>query len=225
MAYLHLMVKGNPDFGGYISLNGARSVPVQDDWTWEIADGMHSIKIYSKSNVSRTAGKITGAATAISYNYSALSRASLMMAANDIGDEWEIGVNLAPEDCLFIQTYSRGNQIVAAPTYYVETLSDEMVVYLENRFREQYEEQARIEEERRQEKERIASMPRRRKGQIVWGVILMAIGTVMSFAGISYVADGYVEEVAFIPVGLLIIGLGVLKFCLGMRKKVRGRRR
>lgn len=211
-AYLEIVVEGNEDFGGYLSFDGQSSILLQDGMIYEIDPGVHSFVIHSNSDGQRKMGNIQ---RSLYYNtsssgaiFDALERKSFR---SNIGDSWEVDeyVGENQEICLFIR--SNGNSIVGTPSSVVLDLDDEYIERYEAYF-----------EEVRQEEERIASIPRRNPKMIVWGSILMFLGSV---GLLNFAAGGEEAYSEFGPLGYLvmlsIIAGGILLFIFGMKKKVR----
>jgi hypothetical protein len=207
MSYLTLEVSGNKSWGGYLSIDGAASIDLQDDMVYELEPGQHYFVISTKSdgqtkvnNFQRFLYNNTSSSGAI---IDAIERQQIM---NGMGDRWEVQVYLEEGQSVDLKVLTNGNNIVAAPMYGIRDLEEAEIEYLENVFAEIHAEQ-----------ERIANTPRRSKKLIVWGSI---IGGAFLFGCINMIGQGE-TSLDMLAVGLGGVAVGLLLFLLGMRKKVR----
>ncbi len=214
-AYLMTLIYGNENFGGYISFDGEEAIAVEHDMTYPIEPGPHHIDIYSTSNSQRRAGAFQAA---LYRNTSSsgviLDEIQRRSAIQGLGDTWSIDVFVEEDQLLTLSIRSNGNQLVGAPMYHVEDLSEETLQYFEEVFAEQ---EAAYEAEQI----RIANTPRRSPKKIVWGAILMGMGSLCGLSSLSELSSGDPTSVAvpFVFAGA-VIG-GVILFISGMRKKIR----
>ena len=135
-------------------------------------------------------------------------------AIQGLGDTWSIDVFVEEDQLLTLSIRSNGNQLVGAPMYHVEDLSEETLQYFEEVFAEQ---EAAYEAEQI----RIANTPRRNPKQIVWGAILMGMGFLCGLSSLSELSGGDPTSYA---VPLVFAGAmvgGVILFINGLRKKIR----
>lgn len=211
-AYLMTFIYGNESFGGYFSVDGESSRPIEDDMTYQLDPGPHLIEIFSTSNFERK----TGAFQASLYRNTSSSGAILdaierRQALKNLGDSWSIEVFVEEGQAVVLNVRSSGNSIVGDPVYSIEDLSDEQIESLEEVFEE-------LEREYQEELNR----PKRKPAKIVWGIILMFC----SLVGIMNFSQADPQEYADAPWApwVVVLGLlagGLLLFINGIRKKVR----
>lgn len=200
MAYVHTSITGNTSFGGYLSVDGEKAFAIRDDMTYEISEGKHSFQIFSKSNAERNYGKFQLGASALKSSHSLLDDVIDVGAINSLGDSWTFDAILEDADCIAICVTSRGQSLVGTPMYEIQELSEEAAASLNQQFEE------------------MRNTPRRSKKQIGWG-----IGLVLAFTFGTYnmLTSGEAYELPSLLFFIGMIGLGVVLFLLGMRKKVR----
>lgn len=198
-AYLITLISGNESFGGYLSVDGATAFPIENDMTYEIKPGVHSIVIYSTSNFDRAKGS---AQATVYSNTSSSGRIfdaiEAGIAMKNLGDKWEMSINVEENQLLALNVTSSGKKIVATPMYEVSNLTDDEVKQLEKTFEE------------------YRSTPRRNPKQMVWGAILAAVG---AFGMFNFIRIGGDAKAAIILGAIL--GIGVLLFVLGFMKRIR----
>ena len=213
-AYLATYIYGNEDFGGYFSVDGESSIPVEHDTVYTIEPGHHRIDFYSTSNVQRKAGRLQAAV----YNNTSSSGALFdalerREALKNLGDHWTIDVFVGDDQMIVLSVQTQGNKIVGSPSYAVEDLTEEQCEMLEEFFEEL--EQEIIEEQNR---------PKRSKGKIAWGIILTVLGlyaSVIFYVGKAQIAEDYPTWTPYVVIALFL-GIGVPLLIDGFRKKQRG---
>ncbi len=199
-AYLHTVIDGNKNFGGYLSVDGEKSISITDDMTYELTPGHHSLIIHSKSDAERASGKLR----ANLYNNTSsdgalmdsIERASILKS---LGDGWEINVMVENNEMLTLNVLSKGNKILNAPAYQVVELSAEEIEDLEKKFEEW------------------RNTPVRSKKLMVWGAILTFCG----FVGVTNAIQQNPFEIGGLLVTLGLGALGVILFISGFKKKIR----
>ncbi len=212
-AYLCTLIYGNEDFGGYFSVDGEDTRPVEHDMTYQLDPGPHRIEVFSNSNAQRNAGKFQAALYRNTSSSGALLDAlERREALKNLGDHWVIDVFVEEGQMVFLHVRSRGDSIVGDPAYEVEDLTEEQVETLEEIFEEQ--EKEILEEMQR---------PKRKPKHIVWGIILMAIAAISGYAMLTdyeRVTEGYPVWTPYVVIGGFGLG-GLLLFINGIRKKSR----
>lgn len=200
MAFLHTSITGNTSFGGYISMDGDKSVPIQDDMTYEITPGKHNFRIFTKSDLERRYGNAQHGITSHISNPGLLDAIIDAHAAHSIGDGWSFDVILENNDCVTVAVTSKGQNLIGDPVYEVEELP------------------ADVAESLRSQIEQVRNTPRRSKKLMGWGIGLMAafgIGTYNLFTS----SESYAVATAVFFIAM--IGVGALLFWLGFQKKKR----
>lgn len=212
-AYLSTFIYGNESFGGYISLDGSASQPVEHDMIYQIEPGPHHIDFYSTSNRQRKAGAFQAAVYSNTSSSGAILDAlERREALKNLGDKWSIDVFVGDGQVMTLSVRSSGNSIVGSPVYIVEDLSDEQIEALDEQFEKIHA--AYVAEMNR---------PRRKPGQIVWGIILLllaAFGAYNYYGTGAYLSGEYEPYIPIIALGILVV-VGLLLFINGVRKKVR----
>lgn len=202
MAFIRTFIDGNTNFGGYLSVDGGKSVAIKDDMTYELENGKHHFEVHSTSDFSRKSGKFSDTLDSMTSS-SGVIVDSIIKAQNQssIGSTWGFDVILGDNDCVILHVSSKGQKLVGDPLYQIEQLSDEAV------------------EELKQQFEALRNTPRRSKKLIGWGLGLMICFAICSINGASsLIADG---NIAALIVCIAMIPIGLLMFLFGMKKKVR----
>ena len=198
MAYLTTTISGNKSFGGYLSIDGTQAVSIEDDMTYEIAPGQHHVRISSTSDAKQ---KMANAQAFVYMNTSSsgaiLDALERRQIASGFGDSWEFQFMIEETQEINIDILTNGNSIVSAPMYGFRDLDEEEY----NGYKELFE--------------KIRNTPRRKPKQIVWGSILTVLGLIF---GICMTASGNTAGGIFM---MQLIPVGILLFCLGIKKKVR----
>ena len=199
-AYLHTVIDGNKNFGGYLSVDGAKSFAINDDMTYELTPGHHALMVYSVPDFQRKSGKLQATLyTHTSSNGAVLDMLEAQSAIRNMGDGWEINIMVDDRQMVELNILSQGSKIVGDPMYAVSDLSEKEVNELEERF------------------DAWRNTPIRSKKKMIWGAIL-------AFLGI-YGTTGMLQQSPVEIGGLLgMLGLavaGVLLFVFGFRKKIR----
>lgn len=224
MAYLVISVAGNPDFGGYLSVDGESSILLTDDITYELTSGAHYFEIFTKSDAQRKLGQGQQVFNNIMGTGGFIGAISEAQAENSLGESWNFQVRAGDDEAVFIDIVSKGNTILSAPRYRVTQLDDETLEHLQSIFRAQEEEQRKAEEEKRarEEAERIAraTTPRRSIPKIIVGAILSFYSFCAVIAvGIGIASNGWPPAVLLLPMIPLVIFL-IMLFD-GIRRKIR----
>lgn len=197
MAYIRMLINGNTSFGGYLSVDGGKTVSIEDGVVMELDNGKHSFSVYTASDFERGSAKVNQWGRSGSSN-------SLLNMANDAimkgasGESWNFSATLSETDCAVIEVTTEGRDFVYDPTFETIELSEE-----------KYQEYSAYFEN-------IRNTPRRNKKQMGWGIGLTAA---FAFGLFNVIRSGGGAEA--IPVMLIGMALGVLLFVLGVRKKVR----
>ena len=198
MAYVKFIVEGNTSYGGYYSVNGGKSQPIKHDMIYEVANGHYQFTISEKSAAVKGASTVGRLANLASSNTSVMYDAYM---AHQAGDDWKFSVDLTEDtDAVCIYTYTKGQSFYDDPEYKVIELDEEYYQELKAKF------------------ERIRNTPRRSKKQIGWGIGLMLA---FAFGTYNLLTSGEAYEAPTLIFFIGMIGLGVLLFLLGIRKKVR----
>lgn len=199
-AYLHTVIDGNKNFGGYLSVDGAKSFAINDDMTYELTPGHHALMVYSVPDFQRKSGKLQATLyTHTSSNGAILDTLEAQSAIRNMGDGWEINIMVDDRQMVELNILSQGSKIVGDPMYGVSDLSEEQVKELEERF------------------DAWRNTPIRSKKQMIWGAVL-------TFLGIFGASNGLREspvDVGGIFLMLGIVAAGVLLLVFGSRKKIR----
>ncbi len=201
-AYLLTLINGNKSYGGYLSVDGEKSFPIQDDMTYELSPGQHSLSIYTNSDAQRKVGSVQASV----YNNTSSSGVILdaierQSALSNMGDGWVIDVFVQEGQLLTLSVLTKGSKFAGTPLYEVDDLTDEAIKELEEKF------------------EAWRNTPVRSKKQIVWGLILASVGAII-FS--NYIRNNNEENAGGILVvwGIIFV-VGVILFLLGMKKKIR----
>ena len=199
-AYLHTVIDGNKNFGGYLSVDGAKSFAINDDMTYELTPGHHALIVYSVPDFQRKSGKLQATLyTHTSSNGAILDALEAQSAIRNMGEGWEINIMVDDRQMVELNILSQGSKIVGDPMYGVSDLSEEEVKELEERF------------------DAWRNTPIRSKKQMIWGAVL-------TFLGIFGASNGLREspvDVGGIFLMLGIVAAGVLLLVFGSRKKIR----
>lgn len=214
-AYLTTLIYGNESFGGYLSVDGEKATAIEDDMTYQIDEGPHRIEIFSTSNAERAAGKFQASVYANTSSSGALfDTLERNQAIKNLGDCWSMDIFIEEGQALVLSVRTNGRNIVAAPSYEIRELTDEQIEYLEEGFQ-------KIEEQRIVE----ANTPRRSAPKIVWGSILMGVGLMSGSGALSSGAFSASNDIATTIAMVMVfggmIGVGLILFLTGLRKKVR----
>lgn len=202
-AYLIFGISGNTNFGGYISIDGEKSVPIIDDDFIKLSPGQHSLQIHSTSDAERKMGKTQ----AFLYNNTSSSGAILDSlergaAKSALGDTWDINVYVEDGQAIFLSVLTKGQIIIDDPLYKIEVMSEEMQKDLDEKF------------------DAWLNTPVRSKKLIGWGIGL-------AFAGIfglsNYLSQGGIETdgVGGLVLFIGMAALGGWLFYSGFKKKIR----
>ena len=134
MAYLNFVVGGNPNFGGYVSMDGDASVPIKHDDTYRIQSGVHQFTIYTRSDAQRKVGQGASIVNSLFGSGGILGFLADNRANNAMGESWSFQASIYDDELLVIEIVSRGNDILSAPQYRVRQLDDEMIQEIEKLF-------------------------------------------------------------------------------------------
>lgn len=216
MAYLYFSVGGNPDFGGYMSVDGSRSILIKDDMVYELDDGVHAFSIHSTSDAKRASGRAHGAFNSIVGTDGFMGAVNRAQAMNAMGDEWNFQARAEGDEVVVVEIVTRGDKIISTPEYQVTEFKDEIIESWKVAFEEQHKEEAEKERKRQEE----LSRPRRSKPKIIVGSILSGIGVLTTLLSVNDISNGTASADSIAP-WVVILGVGVLLLILGLRKKVR----
>ena len=216
MAYLYLSIGGNPEFGGYLSMDQGRSILMKDDMVYEIEDGLHTYTIHSTSDAKRAGGHVQGTINNLVGGGGVMGAVNDIQAMNAIGDEWTFQARACGDEVLQIEIVTKGERIISTPEYRVTNVDEETIARWKAIFEEQHKQEE--EEERKREEER--SKPRRSKPKIIVGSIIGGVGAMATISNISAVSSGAVEPSNIIPFALLLV-VGAVVLLLGLKKKIR----
>ena len=206
MAYIELTVRGNEDFGGYLSVDGSESILITNDMVYELAPGAHLFEVHSTSDKERKMGERQRKFNDATYTGSFIDRMTDRQATNAIGNTWSFSVKVADDEAVEILVVSRGSEIVDAPQYTTRQLSDEELAHYEEKFRELHEEE-----------ERIANTPRRHPKMMLIGA-LIALAFIYGCSNAAKAGDSDPTTYAVLVAGIIA---GIITFILGFMKKVR----
>lgn len=208
MAYLRTTVSGNPEFGGYLSVDGGKSIPVKDDMTYELEDGQHLFELHSTPDWQRKMGKFQNGLNSMTSSSGKILDAVYEKQASDaIGDTWRFQVVAQEGQLIEISVLSKGEKIIADPMYNVTDLELDVLADLQARFAEIHKRE-----------EEYANTPRRSGKQIAIGIALIVL-----FGGalIMSIQESGSVSVAVLVTVLGVVAVGVLLLVLGLRKKIR----
>ena len=197
------MISGNEGFGGYLSVDGNKSVPVRHDMTYELSPGRHHLELSSTSDAAKTNAK----GQAFLYNNTKSSGAILdaierHQIAKQMGETWTLDLVVADGEMVRIEVLSNGSKLVGAPMSDIVELTPEQIAELEQEFEEW------------------RNTPIRAPKRIVWGIILACLGAF----GVANAANmGMAQEEIWAGIAVFggLIGGGALLFLNGIKKKVR----
>lgn len=199
-AYLHTVIDGNKNFGGYLSVDGAKSFAINDDMTYELTPGHHALIVYSVPDFQRKSGKLQATLyTHTSSNGAVLDMLEAQSAIRNMGDGWEINIMVDDRQMVELNILSQGSKIVGDPMYAVSDLSEEEAKELEERF------------------DAWRNTPIRSKKKMIWGAVLTFLGVF----GTSNVLKESPVEIGGLLGMLGLAAAGVLLFVFGFRKKIR----
>ena len=216
MAFLYLSIGGNPDFGGYLSVDGGRSILMKDDMVYEIEDGLHAYTIHSTSDAQRRSGRVQGTINNLTGSGGFFDTVNRVQAMNAIGDEWNFQARAVGDEVLVIEIVTKGNNIITTPEYRVTEFEEETIQSWKEYFAEEHAKEA--EKERKRQEER--AKPRRSKPKIIVGSILTGLGALGSLIGISTMAGGEGDPSGFVPMAVFLV-VGLILLLTGLKKKVR----
>ena len=197
MAYIRMLINGNTSFGGYLSVDGGKTVSIEDGVVLELDNGKHSFTIYTASDFERGSAKVN------QWGRSGSSNKLLNMANDAImkgagGESWNFSATLSEMDCAVVEVTTEGKEFVYEPTFETVELSEEKYqeyyTYFEN----------------------LRNTPRRNVKQMRWGIILAAA---FAFGLVNAASSG--AELSVLLVMIAGLAIGALLFVLGVRKKVR----
>lgn len=138
MAYLVITVGGNPDFGGYLSVDGEASIKLEDDITYQLVSGVHHFQLYSRSDAQRRMGQSSSFVNSLfGSNGGLFDRFADAAADNAIGQSWSFQAHVEDDEALIIEIVSKGDKILSAPQYRIQPLDDETLEYLRGVFGEE----------------------------------------------------------------------------------------
>lgn len=201
--YLIMGISGNEQFGGYLSVDGEKSVSIVNGDFLKLSPGQHSLQIHSTSDAQRKMGKTQAAL------YNNTSSSGILMdtlerksALSNLGDSWNINVHVADGQAIYLNVLTKGEKFLADPTYCVEDMSEDMEKDLDEKY------------------EAWVNTPIRSKKLMIWGIVLAFLGV---FGVSNFFTQGGMEEygIAGFIVLALLIPLGGWLFYSGFKKKVR----
>lgn len=117
-----------------------------------------------------------------------------------LGNGWTFDIILDDCDCVTIAVTSKGEKLIGSPAYQIEELPESTVAAMQQRG------------------EAVRNVPRRNKKQLGWGIGLMFA---FIFGTFNMITSGEATEIPALIFFIAMIGVGVLLFLLGMKKKVR----
>lgn len=212
MAYLRTSIDGNKQFGGYLSVDGGKSVAIGDGDVYEIAAGQHLIQIHSTSDFERGQGKFQGRLNSLGGSFGGMGIIDSVLdhqVDKAIGDNWKFQVIVGEGQSIDVSVLTKGKKIISDPMYAVSDLDTEELSALKEHFDKIHEEELRI-----------AMTPRRSVKMIVIGALLL-FGSVNGFAQVFAAEGGVSANVSMLVVAILFLVAGGLLVGLGMKKKVR----
>ena len=125
-AYLHTQISGNKDFGGYLSVDGEKSIKIGDDMTYELSTGQHSLVVYSTSDAQRKTGELQAKIyTHTSSSGAIMDTLEAASTLKNLGDGWEINVVVEENQLVELSVLSKGTALVGDPMYKVTDLDEE----------------------------------------------------------------------------------------------------
>ena len=134
MAYLVISVNGNPEFGGYLSLDGESSVLVSNDDIYKISNGAHYYELFTRSDAQRRAGENSNFVNNLFGASGVLGYFADAAASNAMGESWSFQAHVDEDEALVIEIVSRGKEILCAPQYRIYPLDEETIKEFESCF-------------------------------------------------------------------------------------------
>lgn len=196
MAYLRLSIQGNTSFGGYISVDGSKSVAVKDGALYDLSEGQHYFVVSTTSDASRKFGKTYASMHASTSSGSMIGDAVAGgITSSYAGNQWSFQVVVDSTDEVHVSVHTKGSKIIGDPMYSINELDEQTI----------------------DEYEAILNVPSRNQKLIKWGIALIAL---FAFGLFNVIGD---PEAGFAEAAVMIggAGIGALLFVLGMKKKTR----
>lgn len=208
MPYVLISVEGNPSFGGYLSIDKGPSHAVSDGSYFEISNGTHVFDIGSKSKATNKALEV-GSLVNVRMGGEMLGS---IAAVNAIGDEWSFQLQAFDDEVIVIEVLSKGNNIIATPSYRVDEFTDEALAEVKEHFK-------KVEIE--------ANKPKRSILKILIGGYFLIVGLAGGMSNLigaikGEITDGYATGAILIIFGLVVGGLLLRD---GLRKKNRNKKK
>lgn len=186
MAFIHVELGGQKTSGGYLKVDGGKSIKLQEGLIIPISAGTHYLSFSNKSGGDRAMARANAA----------VGNVRLANAMESDALDGEITVDLNENDMVFLSIVSdsKGN-VLALPRYSVRELDED--------------ELNQANEIVKNQNVRAAKKSRRRK--MIWGVVLAALGLDTLFMGMGDGVEGLAGPIVLIAVGVLLFLMGFLK--------------
>lgn len=220
MAYLKIEIDGNPNFGGYLSIDREASIQIKDGEIYELDEGQHLFEIHTTTDAQR---KMANFQSRLQSSSGMLNALTDMQVDKGTGDNWHFQVMVGHGQLVVLSILSKGNQIISAPMYNVVDLEDDKLEELEEHFEKIHAEKRRIQAELDAERERILNTPRRSKPKIIIGLIMAIYGAILAttFASTELAGTVEAENATGMIASAIIAVAGIVLLVLGLRKKIR----
>lgn len=206
MAFIKFNVSGNPQYGGYLTIDGV-TVSVTDDKVFQIKDGHHNFILHEKSAMSRFGGKLSKFSANLSTNSSSSLERRWSKYENNkadaaIGDTYVFSADLTPNDCVVITVETQEERFIDEPSYHCYDLSEEAFATLTH--------QASF----------LRTISTATKRMQTWSIILLFVGIFSIFSGFANLFAGNPEgwPVLAVALGLSVIGALMLKNAIKRKK-------
>lgn len=124
MAYLIVNVSGNPNFGGYFSIDEGDSVQAVNGTIIQVPEGEHVISVFTTDDFQRDTAKWNRALSSGS-NASLLDKFNNSMAKRGQGESWRYEITVSETDGIFFEVESPNGKIEKAPNYSIRTLTED----------------------------------------------------------------------------------------------------
>lgn len=194
MAFIKFNVTGNPQYGGYLTIDGV-TVSVTDGKTFQIKDGHHNFTLHEKSTMSRFGGKLSKFSASLSSNSSSSlerkwSEHESNKADSAIGDTYVFSADLTPNDCVVISVETHGERFIDEPAYHCCELSYETIATLTR------------------EATFLRTVSSATKRMQTWSIILLFVGIFSMFNSITVLISGDTQGWPILATGAGITAIG-----------------
>lgn len=124
MAYLIVNVSGNPNFGGYFSIDEGDSVQAVNGTIIQVPEGEHVISVFTTDDFQRDTARWNKALSSGS-NGSLFDKFNNSMAKRGQGEAWHYEITISETDGIFFEVETENGKIKKAPNYSIRTLTED----------------------------------------------------------------------------------------------------